>query len=84
MPVSVRKASKCLGTTLQTGLTCKCVALRGNYVKIGIFCLHVIFRAAPSTRKRFCLFFFGEGSEEKERRKIVSLGGQRCKCILRL
>jgi len=68
---------------LQTGLTFKCVALRGNYVKIGVFYRHVIFRAVPSTRKRFCLFFFGEGSEEKERRKMVCLGCQPCKCILR-
>lgn len=83
MPVRVRKASKCCGTTLQTGLTFKSVGLRGHYVKNWIFYLHVIFRAAPSTRKRFCLFFFGEVSEEKARRKMVSHGGQPCKCILK-
>lgn len=42
------------------------------------------FRAAASTRKRFCLVLFGEGSEEKERRRMVSHGGQPCKCILRV
>lgn len=36
-------------------------------MKNGIFYFCVIFRTAASTRKRFCLFFFGEGNKEKKK-----------------